>query len=67
MSHLKTGRCTICLKDTMVKDISGIVIFCSTSGLPKTNGNICEDCYKQLVEYKGIWSKDGVNGMKLRT
>lgn len=49
----------------MVKDISSMVIFWKKQGIPEMNGNICENCYKELVEYKGLWSKDGVNGMKL--
>jgi len=66
MSQLKTGKCAICLEETMVKDVTGIVIFWSKNGLPNFNGNICEGCFKELVKNKGLWSKDGVNGMKLR-
>ncbi len=65
MSHLKNGKCAICLEDTMVKDISSMVIFWKKQEIPEMNGNICENCYKELVEYKGLWLKDGVNGMKL--
>ena len=53
------------LEETDIKDISNIVIFWSKDGMPEMNGNICEACYKQLVKYKGIWSKDGVNRLKL--
>jgi len=65
VSHLKNGKCAICLEDTMIKDISSMVIFWKKLGIPEMNGNICENCYKELVQYKGLWSKDGVNGMKL--
>lgn len=66
MNHLKSGKCAICLEDTLVRDISNIVIFWCKKGIPKMNGNICKNCYKELVEYKGLWSKDGINGMKLK-
>lgn len=65
MSQLKAGRCAICLEETMVKSITGRVIFRSKKGLPNFNGNICEGCFKELVKNKGFWSKDGINGMKL--
>lgn len=65
MSHLKNEKCAICLEGTMVKHISNMVIFWKKQGIPEMNGNICENCYKELVEHKGLWSKDGVHGMKL--
>ena len=65
MSQLKKGKCVICLEETIVKNISSIVIFWKKQGIPEMNGNICETCYKKLVEHKGLWSNDGLNGLKL--
>ena len=65
MNQIKKGKCVISLVETIVKDISNIVIFWKKLGIPEMNGNICENCYKQLVEHKGLWSKDGINGLKL--
>ena len=66
MNQLKQGKCAICLEETLVKDISSMVIFWKKPGILEMNGNICDNCYKELVKYKGLWSKDGVNGMKLK-
>ena len=65
MYQLKKGKCVICLEETSVQDISSIVIFWKKQGMPEMDGKICENCYKQLVEHKGLWSKDGLNGLKL--
>ncbi len=65
MNRINKGKCVICLEEAIVKDISNIVIFMMKQGIPEMNGNMCENCFKQLVEHKGLWSKDGVNGLKL--
>ena len=67
MEKEKKGTCALRLEQKEVKDISGIVIFWSKKGFPNLNGNVCEDCYKELIKYKGMWSKDGKNGMKLKS
>lgn len=41
MNQIKKGKCVICLEETIVKDISNIVIFWKKLGIPEMNGNIC--------------------------
>lgn len=57
-------KCVLCLEQKEVKDISGIVIFWSKKGFPNLNGNVCEGCYRKLIIYKCLLSKDGKNGIK---
>jgi len=61
----KKGKCVLCLEIKKVKDITSMVIFWSKKGIPHFNANVCEECFNKLIEYKGLWSKDGINGLKL--